>query len=246
MNTPQQIQLRKQEKFIGLRAEGLSYMAISKKLKISRETCSKWEKELGERLSQEKRDRIESVYTQYGMMKEARIKGLGDLLKKVEGELSNRSLEDVSSDKLIDLSLKIREALKEEYSPVNMGAQESLTESIKETVEILTTRIKSGELETNSLKSETASLLSLVKAKESLPEEEHVEDIVFKVHCIDELDNKLTKIKQEAQLLATPEKDRVLQMIDELKEMKRTIDENNPENVDSIIRVPVNKGGLRK
>lgn len=244
MNTPQQIQLRKQEKFIGLRAEGFSYMAISKKLKISRETCSKWEKELGERLSQEKRDRIESVYNQYGMMKEARIKGLGDLLKKVEGELSNRSLEDVSSDKLIDLSLKIREALKEEYSPVNMGAQESLTESIRETVEILTTRIKSGELETNSLKSETASLLSLVKAKESLPSEDREEQVQIRFHVFDDVDKRLDEIKAQAEIMTTPEKDSVLSMIQELKAMKDCIDDHNPEK--EILTVSLPRGGAKK
>jgi hypothetical protein len=178
------------------------------------------------------------------MMKEARIKGLGDLLKKVEGELSNRSLSDVSSDKLIDLSLKIRGALKEEYSPVNTGAQESLTESIKETVEILTTRIKSGELETNSLKTETASLLSLVKAKESLPPEDTQEELRIRFHCYDDVDKRLDEIKAQAEIMTTPEKDSLLSMIQELKAMKDSIDDHNPEKEILVASVP--RGGAKK
>ena len=244
MEQTQDQNARKQERFILLRAEGDSYRTIAKKLRISRNTLAKWEGELGDRISEAKRDRLEAVYKEYGMLKESRIRGLGERLKRIESELDKRDLSDVSSDKLLDLALKYRATLREEYSPLNVGGQGSLSESIKETVEILTSRVNSGELETTALKTETASLLTLIKAKENLPKERELDDIRIRFHTIDEVDVGLDRIKTEAGLLATPEKDRVLQMIDELKEMKNALDDHNPETCkhDVIIK----RGGAQQ
>lgn len=244
MEQTQDQNARKQERFILLRAEGDSYRTIAKKLRISRNTLAKWEGELGDRISEAKRDRLEAVYKEYGMLKESRIRGLGERLKRIESELDKRDLSDVSSDKLLDLALKYRATLREEYSPLNVGGQGSLSESIKETVEILTSRVNSGELETTALKTETASLLTLIKAKENLPKERELDDIRIRFHTIDEVDVGLDRIRTEAGLLATPEKDRVLQMIDELKEMKNTLDDHNPEKCkhDVIIK----RGGAQQ
>lgn len=244
MNTTQDQTVRKQERFITLRAEGDSYRTIAKKLRISRQTLTKWEGELSERISEAKRDRLETVYKEYGMFKESRIRSLGERLKRIESELDKRDLSDVSSDKLLDLALKYRATLREEYSPLNVGGQGSLSESIKETVEILTTRIKSGELETNSLKSETASLLSLVKAKESLPSEDTEEQVQIRFHVFDDVDKRLDEIKAQAEIMTTPEKDSVLSMIQELTAMKEFLDDHNPEK--DIITVTLPRGGAQQ
>ena len=243
MEQTQDQNARKQERFILLRAEGDSYRTIAKKLRISRNTLAKWEGELGDRISEAKRDRLEAVYKEYGMLKESRIRGLGERLKLIESELDKRDLSDVSSDKLLDLALKYRATLREEYSPLNVGGQGSLSESIKETVEILTSRVNSGELETTALKTETASLLTLIKAKENLPKERELDDIRIRFHTIDEVDVGLDRIRTEAGLLATPEKDRVLQMIDELKEMKKTLDDHTPEKCHDVI---IKRGGAQQ
>ena len=243
MEQTQDQNARKQERFILLRAEGDSYRTIAKKLRISRNTLTKWEGELGERISEAKRDRLEAVYKEYGMLKESRIRGLGERLKRIESELDKRDLSDVSSDKLLDLALKYRATLREEYSPLNVGGQGSLSESIKETVEILTSRVNSGELETTALKTETASLLTLIKAKENLPKERELDDIRIRFHTIDEVDVGLDRIRTEAGLLETPEKDRVLQMIDELKEMKQTLDDHTPEKCHDVI---IKRGGAQQ
>lgn len=244
MEQTQDQNARKQERFILLRAEGDSYRTIAKKLRISRNTLAKWEGELGDRISEAKRDRLEAVYKEYGMLKESRIRGLGERLKRIESELDKRDLSDVSSDKLLDLALKYRATLREEYSPLNVGGQGSLSESIKETVEILTSRVNSGELETTALKTETASLLTLIKAKENLPKERELDDLRIRFHCYDEVDKRLEEIKAQAQLMTTPEKDSVLSMIQELKAMKDTIDDHNPEK--DIITVTLPRGGAQQ
>jgi len=244
MEQTQDQNARKQERFILLRAEGDSYRTIAKKLRISRNTLAKWEGELGDRISEAKRDRLEAVYKEYGMLKESRIRGLGERLKRIESELDKRDLSDVSSDKLLDLALKYRATLREEYSPLNVGGQGSLSESIKETVEILTSRVNSGELETTALKTETASLLTLIKAKENLPKERELDDLRIRFHCYDEVDKRLDEIKAQAQLMTTPEKDSVLSMIQELTAMKEFLDDHNPEK--DIITVTLPRGGAQQ
>ena len=244
MEQTQDQNARKQERFILLRAEGDSYRTIAKKLRISRNTLTKWEGELGDRISEAKRDRLEAVYKEYGMLKESRIRGLGERLKRIESELDKRDLSDVSSDKLLDLALKYRATLREEYSPLNVGGQGSLSESIKETVEILTSRVNSGELETTALKTETASLLTLIKAKENLPKERELDDLRIRFHCYDEVDKRLDEIKAQAQLMTTPEKDSVLSMIQELTAMKEFLDDHNPEK--DIITVTLPRGGAQQ
>lgn len=243
MNTTQDQTVKKQERFITLRAGGDSYRTIAKKLRVSRGLLTKWEGELSEHISEAKRDRLETVYKEFGMLKESRIRSLGERLKRIEAELDKRDLSDVPSDKLLDLSLKYRATLREEYSPLILRRQSSLEESISETVEILTSRVISGELEPNALKTETSSLLTLIKAKESLPNDKGLEDIRIRFHTLDDVDSGLENIKAEAELLATPEKTTVLKMIEQLKEMKNALDDRNPEKHHDVI---IKRGGSQQ
>ena len=63
-----------QTEFIRLRAEGKSYAAISKELGISKDTCSKWENALKDKISSLKAEQLSELYDSYYMTKEARIK----------------------------------------------------------------------------------------------------------------------------------------------------------------------------
>ena len=107
-------QEQKQE-FIRLRAEGKSYTAIAKELEISKSTCTEWERELKEEISQLKKEQLEELYESYYMTREARISQLGDMLSKIDEALEKKNLEYVSTEKLLDYKLKYMEALKNEY-----------------------------------------------------------------------------------------------------------------------------------
>jgi hypothetical protein len=61
---------------------------------------------------------LEALYERYYLAKEGRIKLLGDQLKAIEAELKTRKLDTVSTDKLLELKLKVFQALKEEYTEV--------------------------------------------------------------------------------------------------------------------------------
>ena len=111
-NEPGKAELKAE--FIELRAKGLSYAKIAKRLKVSRNTLASWSQELEAEIASLKAMELESLQEQYFLLKEGRIKLLGETLKGLQAELQKRDLGSVSTDKLLDMWLKVYEALKEE------------------------------------------------------------------------------------------------------------------------------------
>jgi hypothetical protein len=91
---------------------------MRRELGTNKDTCNKWDRELKAQIAKHKSERLQDVYTEYGMYKEARIKALGTALNNIDTELSSRDLSDVSTDKLLDYKLKYTTALSEEYVPI--------------------------------------------------------------------------------------------------------------------------------
>lgn len=108
--------LELQSQFIELRAKGWSLVRISKKLKVSKSTLANWSQELEAEIASLKAMELEALYERYFLVKEERIKLLGEQLKDIQEELKTRKLDQVSTDKLLELQLKVYQALKEEYT----------------------------------------------------------------------------------------------------------------------------------
>lgn len=102
--------------FIRLRAEGKSYSAIADTLSISKSTCTAWERELKGEITQLKQEQLNELYSAYMMVKESRIKRLGDTLQGIEDALAEADLTQIAPEKLLDFKLKYTQALKEEYT----------------------------------------------------------------------------------------------------------------------------------
>jgi len=100
--------------FIELRAKGLSYAKIAKRLKLSRNTLASWSQELEAEIASLKAMELESLQEQYFLLKEGRIRLLGETLKALQQELQKRDLSSVATDKLLDMWLKVFQELKEE------------------------------------------------------------------------------------------------------------------------------------
>ncbi len=100
--------------FIELRAKGLSYAKIARRLKLSRNTLASWSQDLEAEIASLKAMELESLQEQYFLLKEGRIKLLGETLKALQQELKERDLASVSTDKLLDMWLKVFQELKEE------------------------------------------------------------------------------------------------------------------------------------
>lgn len=105
------------QKFIQLRAEGLSYAKISDQLHLSKATCSKWESKFTEEIADLKKDQLQELYEEYGMQKEARIKALGKALNKIDDAINELDFSEMTHTQLPDAKLKYQKALQEEYSP---------------------------------------------------------------------------------------------------------------------------------
>jgi len=110
--------LEQKQVFIDLRAKGWSYSRIARKLKVSKTTLANWSIDLEGEIASLRAIELESLYEKYYLTKETRIKLLGGQLKDIQEELKKRKLETVSTDKLLDLELKIYQALQAEYVEV--------------------------------------------------------------------------------------------------------------------------------
>lgn len=124
LEEPGKLELKSQ--FVELRAKGWSYSRIARKLKVSKSTLANWNSELEAEIASLRSMELEALYERYFLAKEGRIKLLGEQLKAVQAELKTRSLEDISTDKLLDILLKIYQALREEYTEARPLSDEEI------------------------------------------------------------------------------------------------------------------------
>lgn len=145
--------LETKERFIELRAKGLSYDKIAKKLGKAKQTLIDWSKELQEEIANRKALELEALYEAYYLQRESRLQTLGTIIKKIKDEVKKRDLSDVPTDKLLELLLKYNSQVKEEViDPAYRSSQELIEEKQdRELLEELTTlqseplrRLKAG------------------------------------------------------------------------------------------------------
>lgn len=169
--------LDKRAKFIELKANGQSLRAIAEELHVAKSTLSLWEQELRLEIARHRAERLQDVYKEYGLLKEARIKALGTALQNIDKELSKRDLTQVPTDKLLDYKLRYTHALSEEYVPLstrdNFG-QKLDTQAILDRLDDLYQRVRNGETTKEYAQSELVVLTGLMKAYETSELEERV------------------------------------------------------------------------
>lgn len=152
--------------FIKLRAEGRSYGAISKELHLSKATCSKWDKDLADQISDLKRAELAELCESYGVSKAARIRELGGTLGKINETLEKTDFSKIDPAKLLDYKLKYTEALKTEYTgmgPAFRNKDITPEEIIKALGELLD-RVRAGDISTEQAQKESLVLSQLIKA----------------------------------------------------------------------------------
>lgn len=167
-----------QQEFVELRAKGWSYRKIAKRLKVSVTTLTNWARLFDREIASLKAIELEGLQESYYMAKEARIKMLGDQLKAIRAELGKRDLTDISTDRLLELLLKIWAELKTEYvepRPLTETEQEALKNNtgtkldagqIAEQLQGLLERFRAGQIDQEAARQEMAILQSLLKAYE--------------------------------------------------------------------------------
>lgn len=110
--------IQDKEKFIELRAKGLSFDKISKELHVSKPTLIEWSKDLSEEIQNLKSIENEALQELYYVAREKRIEQLASTLDKINKELDKRDLKEVPEKDLMTMKLNILSALKAEELPV--------------------------------------------------------------------------------------------------------------------------------
>ena len=172
--------LDKQAEFIKLRARGLSLRQCGEALGTNKDTCNKWDRELKAQIAKHKSERLQDVYTEYGMYKEARIKALGTALNNISDELSSRDLSDVPTDKLLDYKLKYTTALSEEYVPIAPQTDEGQVldaKTIINRLDDLYKRVRDGETTKEQAQTELVVLSGMLRAYDTSELEEKMDKL---------------------------------------------------------------------
>lgn len=153
-------------KFIELRAKGLSYRKIADELCISKSTCQAWAKELEAEIAARKQEDLEALYDSYGMSKEARIKALGDTIKRINKALEFAALVDVEADKLLRLKLQYMQEQAKLYTPAQPEnfLKGTDIEDITQAYKSLYNRVVAGEISDEQANRERAILDSMMRA----------------------------------------------------------------------------------
>lgn len=154
----------KRMEFIQLRAEGKSYRDIEAQAGISRSTCGKWEQELRAEISRLKQERLDEVYTAYGMQKEARIRRFGETLGKIDKAIEAADLSTIAPEKLLDLRLKYAAAIKGEHTPAAYAVRSGAAEDTLSAIIDLQNRVAAGETTPEQAKTEAALLNGIATA----------------------------------------------------------------------------------
>ena len=104
--------------FVQLRAKGLPYVRIAERLGVAKSTLANWNAELEAQIASARAMELEALQEEFFLLKEGRIRLLGEQLQRLRQELANRDLSSVPTDKLMELLLKYQAALKEEFVEV--------------------------------------------------------------------------------------------------------------------------------
>lgn len=167
--------------FIQRRAEGQSYDTIAQALKISKSTCSAWEAELGAQIALRKQQELNDLYNQYGLVKTARIKRLGDTLAKIDEAIEAVDLTQIPPEKLLRLKLEYARELRDEYkgsAEALLPDEGSATDSNVYFVLVnIYNRLSSGEISVQQAKVELEALQQLKGAFDRATSEDLFADL---------------------------------------------------------------------
>ena len=103
------------QKFIQLRAEGLSFEKIARKTGISKRTLLSWSKKYKSEIADLKAGQLEALREQYYLSTEAKVKMWGKIVSKIGPELTERRLLNVAPETLLDMLIKAQGKLEQAY-----------------------------------------------------------------------------------------------------------------------------------
>ena len=156
------------QKFIELRADGKSLRKCASQLHMSKTTCSEWDKELAVQIASRKNERLEELYKEYGMVKEARIKRLGVILQCIDDainkEINDGYLRHIPLKDLLALRREYQKDLNAEYTPAATPAEATEANAVRASFMAFMVRVQSGEVTPKEMKVQSEAFAAMMVA----------------------------------------------------------------------------------
>jgi len=110
--------IEEKQKFIQLRAQGLSFDKIAEELEISKPTLLSWSGELFEEVQEAVFHEQEKLLNQYEVMRRARFEAYSRLLREALNELNKRAKENklskMETSQLLKLALSLEQRIEQD------------------------------------------------------------------------------------------------------------------------------------
>jgi len=128
-------------KWMELRASGLSYDKISARLGVSKQTQIKWTRKYAQELERMKAEEHSAMIERLALTKKMRLAAMSALLDDIELELSKRDVAELPTPALIRLKLQTLSQVRSEVDPLEVHA--TVDSSMTRWFEIVSKCVKS-------------------------------------------------------------------------------------------------------
>ena len=122
--------VKDQEKFIELRARGLSFDKIAKEINVSKPVLIKWNTELSNKISNQIFTQAQSILEQYKLVKLDRLESLSKQLERINQEIDKRDFKDIQIKDLFGIKTSIELYLKSEIGTIIFDTEIRINHSI--------------------------------------------------------------------------------------------------------------------
>lgn len=156
-------------RFVVMRAKGYSYARIARELRVSKGTLTAWIAEMEADIARTRAMELESLQEEFSMLKEGRIRLIGEQLKAIQAEIGRRDLSKVNTDKLLELQLRYFEQLKGGYVETGQRTRtgpQLNSGDIAQQLHGVLARYRAGEIDESQAELEQTILQSVLKAIE--------------------------------------------------------------------------------
>jgi transcriptional regulator with XRE-family HTH domain len=108
------------QKFIELRAQGWSFVRIATELGVAKSTLTEWSRKFRFETHNRRALVLDDLQDRILGTVQSRVGGLAEKLGKVENELRQRDLKDLSTSQLYSLATSLRRQIERETGPIRM------------------------------------------------------------------------------------------------------------------------------
>ena len=108
------------EKFIELRAQGWSFVRIAAELGVAKSTLTEWSRKFRFEIHNRRALVLDDLQDRVLGTVQSRVAGLADQLSKVQSELRQRGLGEVSTPQLYSMAASLRRQIERETGPIRL------------------------------------------------------------------------------------------------------------------------------